>query len=389
MHQVMSAQSIMTDFAVATGLSGTSCKPRRYLWTDAFAVCNYLELYRQTGERSFLQLALNLVDQVHQILGQHRQDSEHSGWLSGLDGEQARQHPTLGGLRIGKHLNERLPGEAASEPLEWDQDGQYFHYLTKWMHALNCVSRGTGKGIYNQYALELARVAHAAFTYIPSTGGAKRMYWKMSIDLFRPLVESMGQHDPLDGFITYQQLEATTKRFPDTPSGLRLETEIEEMLAMCNRQTWATEDALGIGGLLTDAYRLVQLIEIHQLQETVSLEALLHDIEHSLRVFITHNQLNLPAEYRLAFRELGLSIGLHAISKMQERIERSPAHFGNSSRLITLLTELSRFHRIHELIEGFWLEPRHQSAKTWKEHTDINSVMLATSLAPDGYLHSV
>ncbi len=326
---------------------------------------------------------------MHQILGQHREDSEHSGWLSGLDGEQARQHPTLGGLRIGKRLNERPPGEAASEPLEWDQDGQYFHYLTKWMHALNCVSRGTGKGIYNQYALALARVAHAAFTYTPSTGGAKRMYWKMSIDLSRPLVESMGQHDPLDGFITYQQLEATTKRFPDTPSGLRLETEIEEMLAMCNRQTWATEDALGIGGLLTDAYRLVQLIEIHQLQETVSLEALLHDIEHSLRVFITHNQLNLPAEYRLAFRELGLSIGLHAISKMQERIERSPAHFGNSSRLITLLTELSRFHRIHELIEGFWLEPRHQSAKTWKEHTDINSVMLATSLAPDGYLHSV
>ncbi len=44
MHQVMSAQSIMTEFAVATGLSGTSCKPRRYLWTDAFAVCNYLEL---------------------------------------------------------------------------------------------------------------------------------------------------------------------------------------------------------------------------------------------------------------------------------------------------------------------------------------------------------
>jgi hypothetical protein len=33
------------------------------------------------------------------------------------------------------------------------------------------------------------------------------MYWKMSIDLSRPLVQSMGQHDSLDGFITYNQLQ--------------------------------------------------------------------------------------------------------------------------------------------------------------------------------------
>ena len=387
MHRAINAESIMSDFADSTGLSNTSREPRRYLWTDAFAVCNYLELYRQTDEQTFLQLALKLVDQVHRILGRHRMDSVHSGWLSGLDEEQARQHPTVGGLRIGKHLNERLPDEAVNESLEWDQDGQYFHYLTKWMHALNSVSRDTGKSIYNQWALELARVAHAAFTYTPSTGGTKRMYWKMSIDLSRPLVESMGQHDPLDGLITYQQLEATAKRFPETPPGFSLKTEIEAMDAMCKGQTWATEDALGIGGLLTDAYKLIQLIDIHQLQETARLEALLHDIEHSLRVFVTHNQLNLPAEYRLAFRELGLSIGLHAIKRMQKRIEQSPAHFTNASQLDTLLTNLSRFHRIHELIESFWSEHSNQSAKTWKEHANINGVMLATSLAPDGYLH--
>lgn len=35
------------------------------------------------------------------------------------------------------------------------------------------------------------------------------MYWKMSIDLSSPLVPSMGQHDPLDGLITYLQLQAT------------------------------------------------------------------------------------------------------------------------------------------------------------------------------------
>jgi hypothetical protein len=386
MHQAINTQSIMSDFAVSTGLSDISHEPTRYLWTDAFAVCNYLGLYRQTGEQSFLQMALKLVDQVHQILGRHRKDSVHSGWLSGLRGELARQHPTLGGLRIGKRLNERPPGEAVNASMEWDQDGQYFHYLTKWMHALNCVSRDTGKSIYNQWALELARVAHAAFTYTPPAGGKKHMYWKMSIDLSRPLVDSMGQHDPLDGLITYQQLEATVKRFPDTPPDLSMETETEEMVAMCASHSWATQDPLGIGGLLSDAYRLVQLIDIHHLHESTRLEALLSDIEHSLRAFVTHNQLNLPAEYRLAFRELGLSIGLHAISRMQKRIEQHPEQFSNAMQLTHLLTNLSGFHRIHELIERFWLEPGYQSVKSWKEHADINSVMLATSLAPEGYL---
>ena len=386
MQLAISTQSIMGDFAASTGLTDTSRIPRRYLWTDAFAVCNYLELYRQTGEQTSLQLALKLVDQVHQILGQHRKDSVRSGWLSGLEEEQAQQHPTQAGLRIGKQLNEWQPGEPVGESLQWDQDGQYFHYLTKWMHALNRVSQVTGKSIYNQWALELAKVAHAAFTYTPSTGGTKRMVWKMSIDLSRPLVGSMGQHDPLDGLITYQQLETTAKQFPETPSELSLKTEIAEMVSMCAGHNWATEDALGIGGLLTDSYKLVQLIEIHHLHETARLEALLRDVEYSLRTFVTHNQLNLPAEYRLAFRELGLATGLHAISRMQKRIEQQPEHFTNANQLLSLLTNFSYFNRIHELIERFWLEPGHQSIKTWQEHADINSVMLATSLAPDGYL---
>lgn len=386
MRNATSTQSIMLEFAAATGLSEFSCEPRRYLWTDAFAVCNYLELYRQTGEQHLLQLALKLVDQVHHTLGQQRKDSGRSGWLSGLDEEQAQRHPTCGGLRIGKKLNERQAHESVNASLEWEQDGQYFHYLTKWMHALNRVSQVTAKSIYNQWALELAKVAHTAFTYTPSKEGTKRMVWKMSIDLSMPLVDSMGHHDPLDGLITYQQLEATAKQFPETPSELHLETEIEEMISMCRGRNWASEDALGIGGLLTDAYKLVQLISIHPRRGTVRLEALLRDIEYSLRAYVTHNQLNLQAEYRLAFRELGLAIGLHAISRMQKRIEQQPEHFSDAKQILALLTNLCHFRRIHERIESFWIEADHQSVKTWHEHADINSVMLATSLAPDGYL---
>jgi hypothetical protein len=386
MQQTITIRSIMSDFADSTGLSDTSREPRRYLWTDAFAVCNYLQLYRQTGEEKYMQLALKLVDQVHLILGKHHRDSEHSGWLSGLDEEQARLHPTKAGLRIGKRMNERQANEAFDERLEWDREGQYFHYLTKWMFALNRVSQATGKSIYNQWAMELARVAHAAFTYTPTWGGGKRMYWKMSVDLSRPQVASMGQHDPLDGLISYLQLEATAKESPETPTELSLKTEIEDMLAMCAGRTWVTEDPLGIGGLLTDAYRLTQLINTHHLHENARLKSLLHDIELSLQAFASNNQLDLAAEYRLAFRELGLAIGLQAVSRMQKIIEQHPENFTNSTQLNFALNNLTRFHSINEFIERFWLETGHRSVNSWLEHADINNVMLATSLAPDGYL---
>jgi len=212
------------------------------------------------------------------------------------------------------------------------------------------------------------------------------MVWKMSIDLSRPLVDSMGHHDPLDGFITYQQLEATVKQSPETSSELNLKAEIEDMKVMCAGRGWTTEDALGMGGLLTDTFKLVQLIDMHHLQETARLESLLRDIELSLQAFVTHNPLNLAAEYRLAFRELGLAIGLHAISSMQRRIDQHPEHFSNANQLSSLLIELSDFQSIHEIIENFWSEPGHQSVNTWVEHSDINCVMLATSLAPNGYL---
>lgn len=35
------------------------------------------------------------------------------------------------------------------------------------------------------------------------------MYWKMSIDLDRPQVRSMGHHDPLEGYVACAQLAAT------------------------------------------------------------------------------------------------------------------------------------------------------------------------------------
>ena len=75
----MPVKEIMLEFARLTGLSPSSIHPRRYLWTDAFAVCNYLELYTRTNDGTYLDLALRLVNQVHHVLGRHREDDSRRG----------------------------------------------------------------------------------------------------------------------------------------------------------------------------------------------------------------------------------------------------------------------------------------------------------------------
>jgi hypothetical protein len=384
---VSTGRDIMMEFADLTGLAPESKAPRRYLWTDAFAVCNFLELHRRSGDEEYKHLALRLVDQVHHALGRHREDDKRKGWVSGLSEEEGERHPTAGGLRIGKGMKERNRRESYDERLEWDRDGQYYHYLTKWMHALNRVSRAVGNPTYNEWAIELAKAAHARFVYLPSRSSAKRMYWKMSIDLSRPLVPSMGQHDPLDGLITYRQLRAAVKRDEISTAGRDLELEIADMVQMCEGMTWDTDDPLGIGGLLCDAHRGAQLSAVLGVEENDLLVDLLESSLRGLGHFARGSLLMSPADDRLAFRELGLSIGLRAVQRLQALIEAHPRLFGKGHPVHAKIKSLMRYQPLCDGIEKFWLDPASRDNETWRAHREINMVMLATSLAPDGFLN--
>jgi len=377
-------EGIMTEFSDSTGLSIVETSPRRYLWTDAFAVCNFLELYQRTGNESWQNSALGLVDQVHYILGRHREDDPRTGWISGYTEEEGRKHPTIGGLRIGKQMNERKPNEPYDDHLEWDRDGQYYHYLTKWMHALNRVSRSTRNPIFNLWAIELAKAAHAGFVHVLRSG-SKGIYWKMSIDLSYPLVPSMGHHDPLDGLITYNQIQATGVELFNA-SGPDLDSEIADMEVLCQGKNWVTNDPLGLGGLLCNAYTILQLIVQDRFTGTGLLQDLLESSPASLDTYMLDRFLSFSAEYRLAFRELGMAIGLHAVERIQGLFEEKPDVFDKNHPVYSQIKQLGRFARLGEAIENFWRDPQNRMAKTWTEHQEINSVMLATSLAPDGYL---
>jgi hypothetical protein len=357
------ASELLTGFAARTGLTGGRA-PQRYLWTDAFAVCTWLGLTEATGEARHAELALRLVDQVHHTLGRHRADDRRTGWISGLSERDGEAHPTQGGLRIGKRLPERGPAEPIDERLEWDRDGQYFHYLTRWMHALDQAARASGQPLFNRWACELARAAHRGFCPPPrGTGG--RMYWKVSIDLSRPLVASMGQHDPLDGFITCVQLDATG-----------LAAEAADFAAMIAARALATDDPLGLGGLLVDAHRIDQLRRTGAMADAGDLRALLLAAAGSgLGRYLEQAERRAPAGQRLAFRELGLAIGLAALDRMVRAGPGGPE-----------VERLARYQPLRTEIESFWLQAEHRRTDVWLEHADINDVMLATSLAPEGYL---
>jgi hypothetical protein len=374
----------MEDFARRTGLDPAGDTPRRYLWTDAFAVCNYLGLFEKSRNSLYRDLALRLVDQVHHTLGRHRPDDPRGGWISGLPAKEGELHPTIGGLRIGKTLPERTIGEPYDERREWDQDGQYYHYLTKWMHALNRVSGVTGDPKFLTWAIELAHAAHMGFTY--GSGTRKRMYWKMSTDLSRPLVPSMGQHDPLDGLVTYNEILLAANRNAGLAGETVLVQDLADITAINRGMHMATDDPLGTGGLLFDASRLTQMTVLGLPGYGGLLETVLDAALGGADAFSRSGSLDLKARYRLAFRELGLSAGLAVVDKLPVWIGNNPEVFEREEILLHQVMELRDYLPLKETIEQFWLEGKNREAGTWTDHREINTVMLATSLAPEGFL---
>ena len=333
-----------------------------------------------TGDTKFRDLALSLVERVHATLGRHREDDGEGrkGWISGLGEEEGGRHPTRGGLRIGKKLPERAPSSPFDEDEEWDRDGQYFHYLTKWMLALARVSAATGDSRYVTWAGEMAEGVHSRFTY--SRGSSKRMYWKMSADLSRPLVPSMGHHDPLDGFLTYYELHTA---LPPSPG---LDSALSDFRSIMLGQDFTTTDMLGLGGLLCDSYRASQLYTRRK-DDVEMLKLLKELLQCSLNGLkrLNRRKLDLPADYRLAFREFGLSIGLQAVERLRDGLGSLESD-GDVRKKVEMILE---YRDLVERIHRFWGDEGNRKSSTWKGHSDINMVMWATSLMPGGFLGPV
>jgi hypothetical protein len=364
---------LMSDFAKRTGLTAGNGEPQRYLWTDAFAMMNALALWRETGEQRWRDLAESLIAQVHGVLGKRRRDDARSGWLSGLGEEEGERHPTAGGLRIGKPLSDRRPGEPYDESLEGDRDGQYWHYLTKWMDALSRAAIFLDQPCRLHHAIELATATLPRFLRTSASGEPSGLAWKMSVDLSRLVVTGTSPHDALDGYVIFRWLGRTGQ---NNEKNTGLDQETATLLRLAVGHGWSTTDPLGLGGLLLDAMRLAILPDRNPTEERM-IARILSDVQDGLKHFIRSSGLDKSAARRLAFRELGLTIGLQALGVMSDAANESDSFARAAGQHLAALQELAG---LGERITTFWSEPANRRAASWTGHQDINEVMLATAL---------
>jgi hypothetical protein len=242
---------------------------RRYLWTDAFGVVLLVSLYRELGEVEHLAQAKELVAEVERVLGRRR------------------------GIRIG---------EAS------DRDGQYYHYLAKWLFALYRL--GEIEPSYRTRAIELVRETHDAFV-VPGRG----VWWKMREDLSGPYPGyGFGALDAFDGWSVYRLL---------APNQLASEATAMSRLIEASWPDLVITQDLGLGMMLWTA-------SFHPDQQWARRHR-----ERSLAV-LDRMWIDPPgyfcrqpgaADVKFAFTNYGVSLGLQAADAWPERVDRLHAFF--------------------------------------------------------------
>jgi hypothetical protein len=319
----------------------------RYLWNDAFGLVNFITLYHETEEPAYLRYAEALASSVHRVLGRTRDGSDY---LPGA----SKTNPLGGGLRIGK-----LESEGP------DCDGQYFHYLSIWMFALNRLSRATREPEYNQMAIQLAQVAHKAFVH--GKGGAQpRMVWKMDTELKHALVDNEGNLDPLDGLSVYKLLSHDAAA---PPSGAHadgrevLTEQIKDFERMVERKyrRYESNDALDLGMTLWTTHFWMK----EQWAKEVSKKAY-KDLKKLDKEELSSS---ISLSHRLAFREFGTALGIkcNTFNEPEDALK-------------------NRAEEIINTWEAYGLVPipKKQLNKNEEQLASITEVMYAAALWPGG-----
>ncbi len=356
------AKQLMYNYAVRTGLEGRDGNPqRRYLWTDAFALQNMLALAAIEDRDRYHGWARKLIKYVNEYLGQYAPEDDRKGWISGLSPEEGAKQPTKNGLRIGKKGLERPAEEEFDETREWGRDGQYFHYNIRWIRAL------LQAGIHlenKEYLNQAAEMSMAGKKFITEDNGSLNIYWKMNVDLKRPLVSSMGAHDPLDGLLTTLKVQEYTNENKD------FSDYVDKLSRLCAGKDWTTADPLGLGGLFLDVVSAMELKEQADPPDSVKPEKLFREAIRGLKDFTSRKDIAEPVHFRLCFRECGLSLGLNTLGAYQPWLEKHDINYANLEAYLSMADE----------IEEFWSEPVHRESNPYVEHLDINDVTLAASI---------
>lgn len=242
---------------------------KRYLWTDAFGVVLLVSLHRALGEPRFLADAEWVVGEVERVLGRSR------------------------GIRIG---------EAS------DRDGQYYHYLAKWIFALTRL--GALRPTYRARALELVGEIHEPF--IRRGIG---VVWKMEEDLSGPYPGfGLGALDAFDGYVVYRLLDERALAAP-----------IRDMREIMERTYPAmdiTQDlALGMMLWLCHVFPDEAWARTQRARCLATLDRMWIDPPGYFC-----REPDAPGVV-FGFTNFGVSLGLQAVAEMKDRVERLQRFF--------------------------------------------------------------
>jgi hypothetical protein len=196
----------------------------------------------------------------------------------------------------------------------------------------------------------------------------------------------MGLHDALDGFVTFREVQHAIAKVSGDAEADGLGEASETLFALCEHGQWATDDTLGIGGLLFDACRICQLVGEKNGRELRLLEDVMQGADDGLMIMQKTGYLKRPAEHRLAFRELGLAIGLRAVPIIARAFQNESNAFGSRPSLLRLIDLLLPYERLSDEMIDLWLPHAEDPDESWRAHQDINEVMLATAIAPSTFL---
>ena len=239
----------------------------RYLWTDSFGVCNYISLYKKTGEEGYIKEAESLIEKVYKVLGRPK------------------------GLRIGE---------------EADRDGQYFHYLTKWMFALNEI--GKIKPEYHEKSISLIKDIHPKFVI-----AKKGVCWKMAEDLSAPYPGyGMGGLDFYDGYTMYNLIDPVA-----------LSSQIGDMQTIIdyNYKDYSCTQDLGLGEVLwmTHFFPLQPWAKLLYQRSIHTLDSMWVDMGQLGGYFCRQPG---HTKTKFAFTNFGVSVGLQSLGLFPDRVQK-------------------------------------------------------------------
>jgi hypothetical protein len=221
-------------------------------------------------------------------------------------------------------------------------DGQYFHYLDKWLFALARANHVT----------DGVRIAKSSFPYFFEDAGRGRggIRWKLSVNASRPstLPATYPNDDTLNALIVYSLLDALNKN--NAANELSLKDEIKELRnSLRNYNPRVTEDPLGWGlEAISDQYVMGH-------PRTTQLRLLASKALHT-------SHLSLP--FRLYGAMIGASVDGHLIPR--DTLEK--------------LKEVCTRYQFKEM------EKSSSDEGYEEEHSAINRVMLAMVLLSPGAL---